>query len=138
MDAKMFEKWFQEQLVPKLTLNSVTVMYNAAYHSRLLIKDPTKSSRKEEIIKFMEAKNIDLPAKRTKIQLLNVVEDSNIYRIKSYVVDNLAREKAHIVFKTTSLLLHFQYNRIDLESTETCGKKGQPHSKFKRFGRRFN
>jgi hypothetical protein len=63
MDAKMFEKWFQEQLVPKLTLNSVTVMYNAAYHSRLLIKDPTKSSRKEEIIKFMEAKNIDLPAK---------------------------------------------------------------------------
>jgi hypothetical protein len=106
--------------------------------TKLLMKNPTKSSRKEEIIKFMEAKNINLPAKRTKVELLKVIDDCNIDKTKSYVVDNLAREKGHIVFKTTSLLLHFQYNRIDLESTETCGKKGQPHSKFKRFGRRFN
>jgi hypothetical protein len=35
--------------------------------TKLLMKNPTKSSRKEEIIKFMEAKNINLPAKRTKV-----------------------------------------------------------------------
>jgi hypothetical protein len=105
--------------------------------TKLLMKNPTKSSRKEEIIKFMEAKNINLPAKRTKVELLKVIDDCNIDKTKSYVVDNLAREKGHS-FKTAPLLLHFQSNRIDLESTETRDKKGQPHSKSKRVGRRFN
>jgi hypothetical protein len=63
--------------------------------TKLLMKNPTKSSRKEEIIKFMEAKNINLPAKRTKVELLKVIDDCNIDKTKSYVVDNLAREKGH-------------------------------------------
>jgi transposase len=99
MDANMFEKWFQEQLLPKLPPNSVIVMDNAAYHSRLLMKNPTKSSRKEEIIKFMEAKNINFPAKRTKVELLKAIENSNIDKTKSYVVDNLAIEKGHTVLR---------------------------------------
>jgi transposase len=67
--------------------------------TKLLMKNPTKSSRKEEIIKFMEAKNINLPAKRTKVELLKVIDDCNIDKTKSYVVDNLAREKGHTVLR---------------------------------------
>jgi transposase len=47
----------------------------------------------------MEAKNINLRTKRTKVELLKVIEDSNIDTTKSYVVDNLAREKGHTVLR---------------------------------------
>jgi transposase len=91
------------------------------------MKNPTKSSRKEEIIKFMEAKNINLPVKRTKVELLKVIEDSNIDKTKSYVVDNLAREKGHTVLRLPPYYCIFNAIELiwsELIWSETRDKKG--------------
>ena len=50
MTASLFEKWFIEQLLPNIFPNSVIIMDNASYHSRLQNKVPNSSTKKEEII----------------------------------------------------------------------------------------
>jgi hypothetical protein len=42
----MFEKWFQEQLLPKLPPNFVIVIDNVVYHSPLLMENPTVERKK--------------------------------------------------------------------------------------------
>jgi hypothetical protein len=44
--GKLFKKWFQEQFLPYLALQSVIVTDNASYHSVMLAKPPTISGNK--------------------------------------------------------------------------------------------
>ena len=42
MTAEHFEEWFHDTLLPKLPPNSLIVMDNASYHSRMLEPVPTE------------------------------------------------------------------------------------------------
>ena len=80
MTASLFEKWFIEQLLPNLSPNSVIVMDNASYHSRLHNKVPNSSTKKDEILKFMESKTIEIPQKATKKVLLEAIKKRTLKR----------------------------------------------------------
>lgn len=60
MTAELFEKWATQQLLPNIKPNTVIVMDNASYHSRLHNKIPNTSTKKEDIIKFMESKGMEI------------------------------------------------------------------------------
>jgi hypothetical protein len=84
MDHTLFENWFTNTLIPNLPENSVIVLDNASYHPRQINKLPTKSSRKGDIQKFMEANNLKIPTgKATKADLLKIIADSEVNKEKS-------------------------------------------------------
>lgn len=92
MTSSLFEKWFIEQLLPNLSSNSVIVMDNATYHSRQQNKVPNSSTKKDEILKFMESKSMEIPQKATKKVLLEAIKKENFK--KEYVIDKV---EAHMV-----------------------------------------
>ncbi|KAJ8911357.1 hypothetical protein NQ315_011650 [Exocentrus adspersus] len=54
MNSELFEKWMEEQLLPRLKKPSLIVMDNARYHSRLMEKIPNTQSTKDEIIQWLQ------------------------------------------------------------------------------------
>lgn len=99
MTAELFEKWAEQQLFPNLKPNSVIVMDNASYHSRLEPDNriPNTSTKKADIIKFMENKGMDIPAKATKKTLLQMVKEQNFK--KEYVIDNFFELHGHTILR---------------------------------------
>ena len=61
MDSERFEKWFSEQLLPKLPTNSIIVMDNAPYHSRQLNRAPTSATKKADILAWLDKHSIPYP-----------------------------------------------------------------------------
>lgn len=100
MTADLFEKWVSEQLLPNIPPNSVIVMDNASYHSRILNKVPNSNTKKEDILKFMESKNIDVEYKNKvpiKKELLKIIKSYNFKN--EYVVDNICTTHGHTLLR---------------------------------------
>ncbi|XP_072400443.1 uncharacterized protein [Diabrotica undecimpunctata] len=98
MTAHLFEKWFKEQLLPNIPPNSVIVMDNASYHSRLLRKIPNSSTKKDDIITFLRDKKIRLPNRvPLKKDLLNIVKSHSFN--KEYVLDELCKIQGHTILR---------------------------------------
>lgn len=95
--AELFENWFQNYLLKNIPENSVIVMDNASYHSRLLHKTPNSSSTKTEIQEYLLQNDIYFESSYKKGQLLEVL---NSYGIKKqYVCDSLAEQMGHTVLR---------------------------------------
>lgn len=99
MNHEIFEKWFQNQLVPNLPEQSVIVMDNAPYHSKQKEKIPTKSSRKNEILEYLRKRNIDVPDKATKKILLALLNEKVLDKSKTYNCDEYAKAQGHTVLR---------------------------------------
>ncbi|XP_050516593.1 uncharacterized protein LOC126891459 [Diabrotica virgifera virgifera] len=98
MTAHLFEKLFKEQLLPNIPPNSVIVMGNASYHSRLLTKIPNSSTKKDGIVTFLRDKNIPLPKRvPLKKDLLNIVKSHNFK--KEYVLDEFCKTQGHTILR---------------------------------------
>lgn len=97
MDSPLFEKWFSETLLPKLKKNSVIVMDNAPYHSRVRVRVPTSSSTKDELKFFLEQNDLYYEECYTKKQLLEVLRTKTFK--KEYVIDCLAKQAGHEVLR---------------------------------------
>ncbi|XP_072394992.1 uncharacterized protein [Diabrotica undecimpunctata] len=97
MTAELYEKWATEQLLPNIKTNSVIVMDNASYHFRLYTKIPNTSSKKGDIIEFMENKGMATPSKCTKKELLKLIKQQNFQ--KEYVIDKLFERHGHTVLR---------------------------------------
>jgi transposase len=93
MDHKLFEQWFKNKLLTNIPRGSVIVMDNASYHSKQENKIPTNSSRKSDIIEFLEKNNLSYSQKNTKKILLQLIADSEMDKSKQFQVDNLAKEQ---------------------------------------------
>ena len=50
MNHTIFEKWFEDQLLPNIPPNSLIVMDNASYHSRRKEALPTSNWRKGDML----------------------------------------------------------------------------------------
>src|SRR3569623_181121 len=65
MDADLFEKWVDLILEPIVERANgrkpVLILDNARYHCRALFKPPTSSSRKQEMLEFMETNDLEIP-----------------------------------------------------------------------------
>lgn len=46
MNSVVFEKWFIETLLPSLESNSIIIMDNASYHSRVIDRPPTMKTKR--------------------------------------------------------------------------------------------
>jgi transposase len=107
--AELFENWFQNYLLKNIPNNSVIVMDNASYHSRLLHKAPASSSSKTEIQEYLLENDIYFEFSYKKAQLLEVL---NSYAIKKqYVCDNLAEQAGHTVLRLPPY--HCMFNPIE-------------------------
>jgi hypothetical protein len=58
MNAKVFQGWFEQTLLPELPPRSVIVIDNAPYHSEQWEKMPNKGSTKSTIQIFLEKHNL--------------------------------------------------------------------------------
>jgi transposase len=98
MTADLFEKWFVEQLLPNIPPNSVIVMDNASYHSRILNKIPNNNTKKDEILKFMQLKNITVPKKiPVKKELIRMIKSRNFKN--EYVIDTICSRHGHTLLR---------------------------------------
>ncbi|KAJ8921256.1 hypothetical protein NQ315_013728 [Exocentrus adspersus] len=95
--AELFENWFKNSLLVNIPKNSIIVMDNATYHSRLLNKVPNATNTKEEIQENMLANDIYFEYSYKKRQLLLVLGAFNIK--KEYVCDRMAEEMGHTVLR---------------------------------------
>ena len=89
MDAEVFEKWFLETLLPNLDPESVIIMDNASYHSRVIDKAPTTASRKAVILQWLIDHQIPCDDKMFKPELLELVWS----RLKQYVTKENTTQK---------------------------------------------
>lgn len=97
MDSCLFESWFEKTLLPKLPKNSVIVMDNASYHSRLIKQRPNTSWNKSQIQQFLYEEDLYFEETYTKKQLLEVTQIKQFQ--KEYVVDDCALNNGHTVLR---------------------------------------
>lgn len=91
MNACLFEKWFEDQLLPNITEGSVIVMDNAPYHSRQKELIPCSNTRKGDIQMFLSKHNISYPEKATKDALLKIIKLHTFN--KTYFIEEMAKMK---------------------------------------------
>nr|XP_022917224.1 uncharacterized protein LOC111426774 [Onthophagus taurus] len=110
MNFENFSKWFKTQVLPNLPDNSIIVMDNAPYHSVQIHRPPTSSSKKNDIICWLQSMNIPYHPQMLKCELLEIVR-----RYKpspQYVIDEYAKSKGHTVLRLPPY--HCDLNPIEL------------------------
>lgn len=110
MNSKNFEQWLIIML-SALDKPSMIIMDNASYHSRQLVKLPTKSCKKEIMQAWLRDKNVLYPETATK----NVLWDL-IVKLpktdKTFVADSLIQSAGHEVLRLPPY--HCQFNAIEM------------------------
>ena len=110
MNASVFEEWFREVL-HLLPPNSVVVMDNASYHSRLKEQLPNTSWKKARIIEWLTNHGIHVDQSAIKAELLQQARQSKP-KFRRYVVDSMAEEMGHTVLRLPPY--HCELNPIEL------------------------
>lgn len=119
MNAQHYEEWFAEvlKLIPD---KSVIVIDQASYHKRITdeTRNPTTAFRKQEIIDWLTARQIELPVGFSKFSemtvpvLLNLARQHKIDPI--YVIEKMARESGKDVQLLWLPVAHCELNAIEL------------------------
>ena len=95
MTGEHFDEWFRDKLLPNVPPNSLIVMDNASYHSRLFQEIPTKSWLKTKMIDWLVYYDVPFPNHALKSELFAIKQSQNITR--KYIVDEMAKEEGHEV-----------------------------------------
>ena len=114
MNGNVFERWFQERLLPNLPPKSVIIMDNAKYHSRIHNKIPTMANLKQELVDFLKAKGVAVPEPPEKVPTKMVlIEWIKCLNIKNeYIVDRMAVAAGHQVLRLPPY--HCCFNAIEM------------------------
>ena len=110
MNAKLFQEWFANQLLPNISPNSVIVMDNASYHSVQSDKKPTSSWRKADIKDWLLKKGVHADESMVKPELYDLAKKLGVNT--KYVIDTMAEAAGHKVVRLPPY--HCQYNPIEL------------------------
>ena len=99
MNAKLFQKWFVEKLLPNLPESALIVMDNASYHNALASGSaPTPACTKEKIRAWLEANKIPCKEDCLKVELVEILK--KIGPSPLYAVDEIALDNGHEVVRT--------------------------------------
>jgi transposase len=110
MNAELYEKWFEEKVLPGLTEPTIIILNNARYHSRMVETRPSSSWTKLKISEWLQNRNIDFDPDSLKCELLEI---SKKYPLtKEYVVDHLVLQYGHVVLRLPPY--HCQLNPIEM------------------------
>ena len=118
MNAKHFEEWWEEKLLPNLQDKSVVVIDNASIHSRLSDNSnrPNTSWRKAEIQERLRLKNISFEDNETNAILLMKVK--SVYVPKIFMLEEITKKFCTTKGKDIKVLrlpvAHSELNPIEL------------------------
>lgn len=111
MTADRFKRWWNEQLLPSIPLNSFIVMDNAPYHSRRAEPYPVKSLTKKKYGGMAERKKNSFPAKCLKGEIRSIAKSHRPPHPKC-VVDHVAKSAGHEVVRLP--VAHCELNPIEM------------------------
>lgn len=117
----------QDSLLPNLRKPSVIVLDNAPYHSKILDKTPTMSSRKVEMVGWLRKHNIVFESHMHKAELMELI---SLHKppFPVYVIDEMAKESGHRVIRLPPYHCHF--NSIELIWAQIKGYVARNNKKF--------
>ena len=99
MNAEIFQKWFQEKLLPNIPENSLIILDNASYHNTLSASSaPTLTCSKERIRNWLEFNKIPCSNDSLKAELVEALK--RLAPEPTYIIDEMAREQGHEVVRT--------------------------------------
>lgn len=98
MNAENFEKWIQEHLLPNIPPQSVIVLDNAPYHSKILDKVPTRYSTKPTMLAWLQKNNIVHDSRSRKADLIEIINQHKPQE-KIYRADATLQAHGHIVLR---------------------------------------
>ncbi|XP_064644702.1 uncharacterized protein LOC135498375 [Lineus longissimus] len=98
MNGDLFEKWFKEELIPRLPPRAVIVMDNASYHSVQVEKLPTSSTAKANMQTWLTDHNISWEQNMTKPVLYNIIKQHKD-KFKKFKIDTMADESGFKVLR---------------------------------------
>lgn len=112
MNAKIFNSWMKDTLLPALDRPSVLVMDNASYHNCLTeeSKVPNSASTKDDIKRWLEQKGIPYDANAFKPELLRIVTLNK--PSKKFEVDEIIHAHGHTCIRLPPY--HSTLNPIEL------------------------
>ncbi|XP_022162283.1 uncharacterized protein LOC111028063 [Myzus persicae] len=125
MNGDNFKEWF-EYILPQLDPNSIIVMDNAPYHSVKAELYPTASSKKSEILKWLNLKGVTFDRPMLKAQLLIRVHELKPHNNNLYIIDNMAKDAGHTVLRLPPY--HCELNPIELAWTMVKGYMKQENT----------
>lgn len=127
MNGDVFEEYF-EQMIEFLPQNSVIVLDNASYHSRLVERLPCNQWRKNEIVSWLVSKNLYFDDTMTKAELLSI---ANVHKknYKKYVVEEIAKKRGIEILRLPPY--HCELNPIELIWAQIKGKVARNNTTFK-------
>jgi transposase len=99
MNAEIFQKWWQEKLLPNIPKSSLIVLDNASYHNTLSIHSaPTPTCSKQRIREWLESNKMPCNPDSLKAELAESLEKLGPEPL--YEIDDMAREAGHEVIRT--------------------------------------
>lgn len=110
MTADVFEEYF-EQMIEHIPPNSIIVLDNAPYHSRLVERLPTTAWKKQDIIDWLRNKSLPYEDGMVKAELLKIARQHKS-KFKKYVVDKMAERRNITVLRLPPY--HCELNPIEL------------------------
>lgn len=99
MNMGIFQKWFQEKLLPNIPKNSLIILDNASYHNTLSVNSaPTPTCSKERIRNWLESNKIPCSNDSLKAELVEILK--KLAPEPTYAIDEMARTQGHEVIRT--------------------------------------
>lgn len=98
MTSENYIKWMNSQLIPNLKPNSVVVVDDPFYQNLLHNPAPGPNARKQEIIDWLEYRNIVHSTSMLKPQLYQLILQHK-ESFKEYKIDNLLRNNSHSILR---------------------------------------
>lgn len=99
MNWELFQKWFDEKLLPNIPNNSIIIMDNATYHNVLSeYSAPTPTCSKEKIRTWLESNKIPCKDDCLKVELVEILR--KIAPEPTYAIDVIARKYGHEIIRT--------------------------------------
>lgn len=98
MNFENFSKWLQERYLPNLPINSVVIVDNASYHNVQVEKVPNMSSRKGDMLSWLQHHNIAADSKLYKAELYSLIKLHKADNIK-YRIDEIITKAGHTVLR---------------------------------------
>ena len=97
MNSDLFQRWLTTHLLPSLPEPSVLVLDNAPYHTQLTedSRCPTTATKKADLIRWLEDRQIVIPHGATRSQLLTLCRQNR--PDPQYLIENIVRERGHQV-----------------------------------------
>jgi transposase len=99
MNAEIFQKWWEEKLLPNIPNNSLIVLDNASYHNTLSKHSPpTPTCSKQRIREWLECNKMPCSPDSLKAELVEILQKFALEPL--YEIDEMAQEKGHEVVRT--------------------------------------